>query len=321
MTAQDSIHVPPSEPIKPDEGWWAAVLADEPQIEIHKENLLIPDEEFPKVEQSSGKDDVNWFRVRKIFANDEKVDVKVIGHNRGGILVADEDIHGFVPASHLIDLPADYSDDEREDYLVAYLGRKITVKIIECEPDKERIVFSERAALAEAGQRKHLLSCLKEGDVVTGFVTNITSFGAFVDLGGLEGLIHVSELSWGRVHHPSEILKVGDEVRVTVLQVSEGEGKIALSLKRLVDNPWDLLASKFAEGDQVKAVISSIVKYGAFARLNAGVEGLIHISSIKLPENCRHLKDFLNEGQNVIVSILNMDIKKRRLGLKLESYE
>jgi small subunit ribosomal protein S1 len=323
MSKEQSSHpAPQNEPNEPDEGWWAAVLADEPKIENLEAFSPEEDEEKPSgEEQQPGKVAVNWHKVRKVFANDEILKVKVMGHNRGGILVSGEDVNGFVPASHLIDLPADHLDEDREDYLMDYLGRKISVKIIECEPEKERIVFSERAALAEEGQRKHLLSCLKEGDIIDGIVTNITSFGGFVDLGGVEGLIHVSELSWGRVHHPSEILNVGDRIRVIVLQIAENQGKIALSLKRLGKNPWNALADAITVGDQVKAVVSSIVRYGAFARLKDGVEGLIHISSMNFPEGCKKIDDFLYEGQNVMVSILNMDVQKRRLGLKLESYE
>ena len=304
-------------PVEPDEGWWAAVLADEPIIEPE----AIP--EGPVVSPKGLKEDnnsskVNWKKIEKVYSEDEIVNLNVVGYNRGGILVAGEDIHGFVPASHLIDIPTEVNEDEREQYFTSYLDRNISLKIIECEPEKERIVFSERAALAGEGRRRHLLSSLQE--VVEGIVTNITDFGAFVDLGGLEGLIHVSELSWGRVQHPSDILKVDDVVNTLVLQVSEDKGRIALSLKRMDDNPWEILANELAPGDHVPARITSIVKYGAFARLEAGVEGLIHISSMNFPKGCTHIDDFLFEGQSVNVCILHIDSKKRRLGLKLESY-
>jgi small subunit ribosomal protein S1 len=234
--------------------------------------------------------------------------------------VADEDIHGFVPSSHLIDVPADIAEEDREHYFTNYIDRTISLKVIECEPEKERVVFSERAALAGEGQRKYLLNNLKKGDVVTGVVTNVTDFGVFVDLGGLEGLIHVSELSWGRVQYPSDYLSVGDEVEVLVLQVSEEEGRIALSMKRLHENPWDILAQKLSPGDHVTAEISSIVKYGAFARLEEGIEGLIHISSMNFPKGCTHIDDFLYEGQPVNVCVIHIDPEKRRLGLRLVSY-
>ncbi len=308
-------------PLEPDEGWWAAVLADEPSqgCEDHAETPepIRKHEPTPDERQSSS---VNWERIRQIYINDEVVELSVVGYNRGGLLVAGEDIHGFVPTSHLIDVPPYVTDEEREQCFASYLDQVITLKVIECDRDRERIVFSERAALAGQGQRKHLLTCLKEGDVVKGVVTNVTEFGVFVDLGGLEGLIHVSELSWGRVQHPSDILKVGDEIQSVVLQVAEDKGRIALSYKRLEENPWDVLEKELSTGDLVPAVITSIVKYGAFARLEKGVEGLIHISSMNFPNGCTHIDDFLFEGQDVNVSVLHIDPRKRRLGLKLESY-
>ena len=308
-------------PLEPDEGWWAAVLADEPTM--GHENQVDNTEPIMKrnaIDDEHPTSSVNWERIRQIYIDDEVVELSVVGYNRGGLLVAGEDIHGFVPASHLIDIPSEATEEEREHYFTSYLDRDISLKIIECERDKERIVFSERAALAGQGQRKHLLNCLKTGDKVKGIVTNVTEFGVFVDLGGLEGLIHVSELSWGRVQHPSDILNVGDEIQSIVLQVAEDKGRIALSYKRLEENPWDVLEKELSPGDLVPAVITSIVKYGAFARLEKGIEGLIHISSMNFPNGCTHIDDFLFEGQDVNVSILHIDARKRRLGLKLESY-
>ena len=308
-------------PLEPDEGWWAAVLADEPS-QVSEDHVENP-ESIRKNGTASDErqtSSVNWERIRQIYINDEVVELSVVGYNRGGLLVAGEDIHGFVPTSHLIDVPPYVTDEEREHCFASYLDRIISLKIIECERDKERIVFSERAALAGQGQRKHLLNCLKNGDVVKGIVTNVTDFGVFVDLGGLEGLIHVSELSWGRVQHPSDILNVGDEIQSVVLQVAEDKGRIALSYKRLEENPWDVLEKELSVGDLIPAVITSIVKYGAFARLDKGVEGLIHISSMNFPNGCTRIDDFLFEGQDVNVSVLHIDPRKRRLGLKLESY-
>lgn len=308
--------------LEPDEGWWAAVLADEPKIE-QPNAVKTPVIEEKRTKKGSGqtKSSVNWFRIREMYANDEIILLEVIGYNRGGVLVSGEDVHGFVPASHLIDLPADHQDEDREHYLISYLGRTISLKVIECEQQKERIVFSERAALAEEGQRKYLLNCLKEGDVIDGVVTNITNFGAFIDLGGLEGLVHISELSWGRVKHPSEILSVGQKVKVMVIQVSEEQGRIALSLKRLRENPWEFIAKNLSQGDLVEVTISNIVKYGAFARLEEGIEGLIHVSSMCFPSGCTTIDDFLHQGQQVTAVVLNLNPQKRRLGLKLESFE
>jgi len=321
MDIQDNDKNKINELIEPDEGWWAAVLADEPCVEDQEQPIdSAIAARLDLVQADQSKSSVDWEKIKRIFKSDEIVTLSVVGYNRGGILVADEDIHGFVPSSHLIDVPADIAEEEREHYFNNYIDRTISLKVIECEPEKERVVFSERAALAGEGQRKYLLNNLKKGDVVTGVVTNVTDFGVFVDLGGLEGLIHVSELSWGRVQYPSDYLSVDDEVEVLVLQVSEEEGRIALSMKRLHENPWDILAQKLSPGDHVTAEISSIVKYGAFARLEEGIEGLIHISSMNFPKGCTHIDDFLYEGQPVNVCVIHIDPEKRRLGLRLVSY-
>lgn len=308
-------------PDDPDETWWAAVLADEPLIEESIEQNISSIQDTTALLPNENKStSLNWLKVQNLFDNDEIITLKVVSFNRGGVLVEDAEIQGFVPISHLIDLPINIPADEREHYLNNYLEKAIALKVIECEPAKERVVFSERAALAGAGQRKELLHNLAEGDIVSGCVTNITSFGVFVDLGGLEGLIHVSELSWGRVHHPSTLLKIGDQVSTMVIEILKDQGRVALSLKQLDKNPWECLAKTLSPGDVVDAVISNIVKYGAFARIDQGVEGLIHISSMTIPEDCSGVEDFLFEGQPVKVGIISIDSHKRRLGLSLERF-
>lgn len=316
---------------KPDEDWWAAILAEEP----HGKEMADPAIPVEFIESSENEGcigqthaelsqsnpTVDWDWVKKIFVDDEIVSLNVVGYNKGGILVSCEKSHGFVPASHLIDLPPNLSEREREHYLTSYLERSIPLKVIEWEQDNDRVVFSERAALAKQGQRRRLLRSLKPGDSVRGEVTNITSFGVFVDLGGLEGLIHLSELSWGRVQHPSEIVKIDDEIESIVIEVLEDQGRVGLSLKRLTENPWDSLSDKLSPGDVINAVISCIVRYGAFARIDDGVEGLIHISLMNFPQDCTRIDDFLYEGQSVKVCVLNVDPEKRRLGLRLMSYQ
>ena len=311
----------PNMPDEPDESWWSSLLIDEPIIDENPEETEYSnmDDDFSMTKDDAGPS-VKWEKIQLLFEKDEIITLSVVGINKGGVLVQNSEIKGFVPASHLIEFPANFCEEDREFYLSCYLDRKISLKVIEFEPEKERVVFSERAALAGAGQRKELLQNLAEGDIVRGSVTNITSFGAFIDLGGVEGLIHISELSWGRVQHPSQILEIGEQVEAIVIDISEAQGRIALSLKRLTKNPWMSLSMNLDPGDVVEAEISSIEKYGAFARLDNGVEGLIHISSLEIPDDCQNIDDFLSEGQFVRVSIVNLEPQKRRLGLKLESY-
>ncbi len=297
-----------------DEGWWASVLADE-------EAYAAPVKaSSPKV-NAPGPGTVDWKRVQDLFERDEIVSLHVYGYNRGGLLVQGDGIQGFVPVSHLVEMPCGIPEEERRQILGEYVGRSLDLKVIECEPTQERVVLSERAAQAGEGRRRQLFNTLKPGELVHGTVTNVTDFGVFVDLGGLEGLIHVSELSWGRVQHPSCILQVDQPVEALVLMISEENGRVALSLKRLTPNPWEILQQNYQPGDVVPATITSIMRYGAFARLQEGVEGLIHISAIHIPGNRKDLESYLSVGQNVKVSILHIDADKRRLGLRLVSVE
>lgn len=298
-----------------DEGWWSAVLADEDAYQP------VVRDSAPKAGSQPGLGNVDWDRVQDCYDQDEVLELSVQGFNRGGLLVSGDFVQGFVPVSHLIDMPCEVDEEERRRILTDYVGRTIHLKVIECEPSQERIVFSERAALAGEGRRKHLFTTLKEGNLVTGTVTNVTDFGVFVDLGGVEGLIHVSELSWGRVQHPADVVKVGQCLQVMVLQVSEETSRIALSLKQLQTNPWETLVESHKPGDVVRAEITSIMKFGAFARLDEGVEGLIHISSIPFPPGQKNIANIIQVGQPVQVRILHIDSERRRLGLGLVQVE
>lgn len=299
-----------------DEGWWSSVLADE--------ETLTPLLNKNQANRSGGGATtivIDWIEVQNLYDQDEVIELEVYGFNRGGLLVRGDGIQGFVPVSHLVDMPCAIAVEERRKALNNYMSKTLVLKVIECEPDQERIVLSERAALAGEGRRRELFNTLKSGEVVYGTVTNVTDFGVFVELGGLEGLIHVSELSWGRVQHPSDILGIGDPVRALVLMVSEENGRVALSLKRLCANPWDTLSTAYQPGDIVEATVTSIMRFGAFARLSEGVEGLIHISTVQLPEGCHDLDGYLSVGQDVQVKILHIEVERRRLGLGLVSQE
>lgn len=294
-----------------DEGWWASILAEDEkfqEVPAESSQRQAAQPNFPKVE---------WERVQAIFEQDEIIHLQVHGYNRGGLLVQGEGIQGFVPISHLLEVPAGLSDAEKRQFLAGHIGRVMHLKVIECDPKQERVVLSERAARAGEGRRKKLFKELKNGDLVKGTVTNVTEFGVFVDLGGVEGLIHVSELSWGRVTHPADILTVGQAVDTLVLNISAENAKVALSLKRLQPNPWEVVVKRYNPGDVVLARITTVMRYGAFARLEEGVEGLIHISSIQLPPGVKELEKLLFAGQEVRVRILHIEVERRRLGLSL----
>jgi len=264
---------------------------------------------------TSDSPSVDWSKALEIYETDQTVDLLVTSYNRGGLLVAGDGLQGFVPVSHLVDVPTDVTDSE--DWLVGYTDHSLRLKIIECDPERGRVVFSERAALAEPGTRNYLLQRLLPGDCVSGMVTNITDFGVFVDLGGVEGLVHVSEISWGRVHHPTDVVKVGQEVQVFVIHVDRERARIALSLKRLYPNPWETAETRYFPGQVTEAVVTSVVNFGAFARLEEGLDGLIHISEMDCDGDTKQPADLLKEGQHIMVRVLHVDGSRQRLGLSL----
>jgi small subunit ribosomal protein S1 len=314
-----------------DDTWWSALLAEEERYTTASSKPQIQPSESSsgaktireKARKStrtrplkmSGK--VNWVRAQAIYVRDEVVRLRVSGTNRGGLLVAGNDVHGFVPVSHLVDIDTEIPVVEREQLLETYVGQLLPLKIIECDPERGRLIFSQRAAMAGDGQRNLLLDQLQEGVRIRGLVTNITNFGAFVDLGGIEGLIHISELSWGRVQHPDETIHVGDEVETVVLSLDRDNCRVALSLKRLFPNPWETAAERYFPGLVVEATITSVVPFGAFARVEEGLDGLIHASGMQLSQSDGNPADLLSVGQRVKVRILHVDAKRQRLGLSL----
>jgi len=296
-----------------DDGWWDSVLAEE-------ERYVSPGSKQTKVDAPAQIEEVklntDWKEVRDLYHQDRIVDLEVTGYNRGGVLVEGDGLYGFVPYSHLIEMAANPEKQDRELSLESYMGQTLSLKVIECAPEDGRVVFSERAALAEPGKRMNLFNTLEPGQTIKGTVTNITDFGVFIDLGGVEGLIHISELSWGRVSHPSQIVNLGQDIDAQVLEISPERCRVALSLKRLLPNPWKNADTDFAEGQIVPAVITSIVSYGAFARLEAGVEGLIHASEMPLTGG-KSVRDVVSEDQEVQVRILHVDAAHQRMGLSL----
>jgi small subunit ribosomal protein S1 len=305
-----------------DDGWWESVLAEEQRHVASVHHMTAPKtkdssqtkimENDPVVEPVQ----INWDQVKDMYSNDRILAMTVTGHNRGGLLVEGDSLSGFIPFSHLIELAGKESEFDRELSLETYVGKTLKVKVIECVPSDGRVVFSERAALSEPGKRVELFHSLEKGDQVIGTVTNITDFGVFVDIGGVEGLIHISELSWGRVSHPKQIVSLGEEIKVQVLDISAERCRVALSLKQLTPNPWERAESEVGEGQILPAVVTSVLSYGAFARLDAGVEGLIHASEMPL-ESAQTPRDILSDGQIVRVRVLHLDAGHQRLGLSM----
>ncbi len=313
MVQEDQVQNIPEEPPDFEDSWWKAALSegekeysegDSREFEIELADSISHHTPFAQPEN-------DWQYVSDLYQQDEIIRLKVVGCNQGGLLVQGEKINGFVPCSHLL---AGHKKKE-------YLQQMISLKIIEFDRDRCRVVLSERAAQAKAGTRIKLLDELIEDTCIPGVVTTLTDFGAFVDLGGMEGLIHISELSWGRVDHPSDVVAVGDCLDVYILNIDRKENKVALSLKKMCPNPWETITERYKPGQVVEAVVKNIVSYGAFVRLEEGVDGLIHIS--ELGDNGDDISpwDVLTEDQKVTVEIIHLDAKEQRLGLSLAEGE
>lgn len=267
----------------------------------------------------------DWRIAQELFDAGEVYDGCVSGCNKGGVIVNVGRLRGFVPASQLETRPfsqpagASLDEDARWEHLV---GSDLKVKVIELDRNRNRLILSERAATREwrEAARKKLLNELKSGDVRRGVVTSICDFGGFVDLGGADGLVHLSELSWSRVNHPREVLQVGQTVNVQVLDVDRDRERIGLSIRRLRPEPWDEVAEQFEVGQIVESTITKIVDFGAFARIGDRVEGLIHIS--ELSENrVNHPHEVVKEGDVLPLKIIRIDMDQRRIGLSLKQAE
>jgi small subunit ribosomal protein S1 len=207
-------------------------------------------------------------------------------------------------------------DEARRAEFARRIGWTLCVKVIEVDRTHGRLVFSERATSSEESRREALWGDLCEGAVRRGCITNVCAFGAFVDLGGLEGLIHISEISWGRVNHPGDVLKTGDTVEVFVISVDRAAKRVALSLKRLRPDPWATVAERYQVGQLVKGTVTNVVNFGAFVRLEEGLEGLIHVSELAEGQFL-HPRNVVGEGDAVVARVINIDGTQRRLALSL----
>ena len=286
-------------------------LQEGQQVPVYVMNPRDQDENLI-VSINMGLQQYDWEKARELLKDETVVDVTVTGHNRGGILVRWNRLEGFVPSSHLVSVS--YSGDRRE----AWEGLRDTqlgVKVIEVDQDRRRLIFSEREAQREwrARQKARLLDELKEGDRVPGQVTGLRDFGAFVNLGGADGLIHVSELAWHRVDHPRDILRIGQEIEVYVLNLDHERNRIALSRKRLLSDPWDDATERYHEGQLVSGMVTNVVDFGAFVALDDGLEGLLHLSEMG-DGSLSEPHSYVKKGDRLSLRISHLEPEKRRVG-------
>ena len=289
------------------------------------------------VDRARGEE--GWRELQKYMEADETIEGNIIGFNRGGCILEVANVQGFVPMSQLVTISHDLLVPQTEpeegrstadgDSVEAaqpdggeFVGTSLKVKVLEVNRSRNRAIFSERSALREQreAQKAALIEELSEGEIRKGKVTGISNFGAFVDMGGADGLIHISELSWGMVNSPEEIVSVGQELDVFVLRVDRESMKIALSLRRMHPEPWDTIHERYQVGDVVSATVTKLADFGAFARLEDSIEGLIHVTELTSAV-IAHPREVVSEGTAVKVKILRIEADRKRLGLSLKQSE
>lgn len=269
------------------------------------------------------QEQMSWENVEKMIAEETVIETKIIGFNKGGLIVAIGNLRGFVPSSQISATRRTQSTgDTPEQRWQKMVGQPISVKIIEVDRERRRLILSERAANTESRStmKDRVIGELEEGKSYTGRVTSLADFGAFVNVNGADGLVHLSELSWDHLSHPKEILEVGQEVQVKVINIDRDKKRIGLSIRALQDDPWKSRVEKFSVGQLVEGIITRLTKFGAFARLEGDIEGLIHIS--ELSENrVEHPKEVLKEGDVKTLRVIRIDSEQHRIGLSLRKVD
>ncbi|MDX1665293.1 MAG: S1 RNA-binding domain-containing protein [Candidatus Promineifilaceae bacterium] len=285
--------------------------------------VVNPEDEAGNVVLSYARaaEEKDWQTVQRLLESGETYEGEAVGYNKGGLLVEVGRLRGFMPISQLSPGRNMTRSRPASEQLQEIVGETVVSKVIEVDRERNRLILSERAATREqrAAQRERLMEELEEGQTREGRVVNLTDFGAFVDIGGVEGLVHISEISWKRVGHPRDVLEVGDRVRVAVLDVDHERQRIALSLKRLETDPWTIVDEIYEEGQLVEATVTKLTQFGAFARIEDeyGLEGLIHISEMS-EGHVNHPRDIVQSGDVVTVRIIRVDPEQRQIGLSLK---
>ena len=258
----------------------------------------------------------DWLVAEKMLESGEITVRKVVGYNKGGLLADFDHLRGFIPASHIVGLPRNMNEEQRNERLQQVVGQELPVKVIEVERQRRRLVLSYRLAEREyrAGRKAQLFEELTVGAVVEGEVRSLRPFGAFVDIGGADGLLHVSEIGWTPVSHPRDVLKVGEQIQVEVLRLDPERSRIALSRKRLLSNPWESIEERYKVNDTILVTVTRVIDFGAFAQLEPGIEGLVHISELADITVAEPLK-MVSSGDRIPVKILRIHPDRQRIGL------
>lgn len=309
--------VPPSDLAKLEESERDALKVDD-ELFVYVLNTDKPDSLVVSINLARLNQD--WIKAEEMLQSDEIIEVEIIGYNKGGAIVPFGRLRGFVPISHLSEMSAGMGDRRRQQRLAQLRGSTLPLKVIEVNRRRRRLVLSQREAQKEwdAKHREELLESLEVGQIRSGRVSGLREFGAFVDLGGADGLIHISQLAWHRVEHPREVLKAGQEIDVYVMRIDRETGRISLSLKKILPNPWDTVSERYHENQLVEGRITRLVDYGAFAEIEPGIEGLLHISQLSRG-SVENVAEVVQEGETHLLRIVNIDKKRQRIGLSLKA--
>jgi small subunit ribosomal protein S1 len=349
QNSQDGEPCPPL-PIRPGEVRQGKILQEDPEgllVEVDGLKGLVPQEDLDRLDEDvrssltpgreislyvlHPRDDdsplfsisraqvvEDWRRAQEMAEKGTLLEAEVAGCNRGGLVVPFGSLRAFVPASQVTGIRRSSTAAEKRRQLRALVGQRLWFKVVEVDQARGRLVLSERQGrrLHRQQRKAELMETLKEGAVVKGVVSSLCEFGAFVDLGGADGLIHISEIAWTPVQHPSEKLQVGDEVEAVVLRLDREKGRIALSLKRHQPNPWDTVAQRYREGQLVEGVVTRLTDFGVFVEVEPGVEGLVHISELA-EDLILDPVEVVDEGEPLLLRVIRVDAPARRLGLSL----
>ncbi len=268
------------------------------------------------------QEEQDWEKVEQSLESGDVITTFVEGYNKGGLLVPVGQLRGFVPGS-LVSVFREGETGAPEDRWSEAIGKEITLKVIEVDRSRQRLILSERDAIGETREaiKDQLLDNLAVGDRVTGYVSSLADFGAFVNIQGVDGLVHLSELSWDHVDHPSDLVKVGQELEVEVISIDEEKRRIGLSMRRLQDNPWIEKAEEIQEGQLIQGTITNLTDFGAFARIeNTDLEGLIHISELSM-DRVGHPSEVVSVGETLALRVISLDMERHRIGLSLEKVD
>lgn len=289
-------------------------LSQGDEVPVYVTRTPVGDEQL-LVSLDRGLQKLDWERAEELEAEDETVELTVINHNKGGLVAEFGRLQGFVPNSHVPEIRNTYDKKERQQYKAKQVGETRPFKIIEINPNKDRLVLSATAVQRE--QRQERLQSLQPGEIVTGTVVNLKKYGAFVDIGdGLTGLLHISKIAWDHIDHPSDRLAVGDEIKLKVDSVDIERERISLNRKALLPDPWDQFTAAHQVDDLVEGTVTAVVEFGAFVELPSGVEGLLHQNEMHVPRDSAP-EDVLQPGDVVLVRIVDIESARQRISLSM----